>query len=223
MGFPKVSTFMRPRPPRTIRKISVGFLSVWVLLGVVSPSWAQERVRAKLGIQIQSGDRVAKAKAQDRIISGDRLRIYVIPRDDVYVYVVHTDTQRVTLLTSQPAQAYITGGKALILPSTQAYYQVDGASPSEAFTIICSPEELVEMSRLRHGEQMSYAAWSALEEKLIDRSKIDLSDRSEKPFPIAGTVRGVSGAPIDDPFLKRLRVFSGKSLLVKTYAFRIKK
>ena len=68
MGFPKVSTFMRPRPLRTIRKISVGFLSVWVLLGVVSPSWAQERVRAKLGIQIQSGDRVAKAKAQDRII-----------------------------------------------------------------------------------------------------------------------------------------------------------
>ncbi len=180
----------------------------------------EERVRAKIGIQIKSGDLILRAKSIDRLKKGDLLRIYIHPEKTSHVYVVHTDLKKVTLLNmiQQKVQS-----STMVMPSLQEYYRVDGESSKETITIIISPDELSELFSALEDGNIAYAKWIELEKKLIDKGKIDLSQKTEKPFSIAGNVRGVTGNNSLDPFVSRLQVFSGKSILVKKYEFSVKK
>lgn len=82
----------------------INFIIVLCLLLICAmPICAQEemnrdRIRAKIGILIKSGDRFIKAKAQTILKSGDLFRIYVNPEDRCVVYVIHADKERVSLL-----------------------------------------------------------------------------------------------------------------------------
>ena len=62
-----------------------------------------------------------------------------------------------------------------------------------------------------------------MEQKLLEQGKIDLSQKPDKPFPIAGNVREISGGRKDDPFISGLPIYSGTTLLVKRYEFDVKK
>jgi len=180
----------------------------------------EEIVRAKIGIQIKSGDRILRAKSIDRLKKGDLLRIYVHPEKTCHVYVVHTDPKKITLLNmiQQEIQS-----STMVMPSLQEYYQVDGESSKETITIIISPNKLSELLRLLEGGSTPYARWVEYEQMLIDKSRIDLSQRTKKPFSIAGNVRGVVGNSDVDPFISKLQIFSGKSILVKKYELKVKK
>ena len=89
------------------RTVSFSHLSTAVILGVwlctqlTSPAVAQDQVRAKVGIQVHSGNRTAPAKTTETVKTGDSLRVYVMPENDAYVYVVHNDGENVTLLNAQ--------------------------------------------------------------------------------------------------------------------------
>ena len=89
------------------RTVSFAHLSTAVILGVwlgiqlASPAVAQDRVRAKVGIQVRSGERTAPAKTTETVKTGDELRVYVLPEDESYVYVVHNDVKSLTLLNAQ--------------------------------------------------------------------------------------------------------------------------
>ncbi|RMF86152.1 MAG: hypothetical protein D6736_15760 [Nitrospinota bacterium] len=203
-----------------IPKLSAVLLMVCSVLVSLSRAMPEELVRAKIGIQRKSGDRTIQAKARDRLKAGDLLRIYVLPKDDVYVYVVHTDRKRVTLLNQGQK---VPQGASLVLPAPTEFYQIVGTQPQEIFTIICSPTELSELLTLFRSENPSYAQWASLEEDLLRKSRIDLGQQPEKPFAIAGNVRGLGNGEGIDPFLAQLRVYSGKSLLVRRYEFRVKK
>lgn len=184
------------------------------------PAVCQERmVRAKIGILVKSGDQVMRAKSRDRLKAGDLVRIYVHPEVSSYVYVVHTDQKRVTLLNmvEQKIQS-----STLVLPSIQEFYQVDGESPVETFTIICSPDEVKEASALL-STAMTYERWASVEKELLKRGDIDLSQKAERPFAIAGNVRGPGDAGGGDSFISELQIFSGKALLVRQYEFTVKK
>ncbi|TAL24476.1 MAG: hypothetical protein EPN94_07245 [Nitrospirae bacterium] len=111
----------------------------------------------------------------------------------------------------------------LVMPSLQEFYKVDGTSAKETFTIIISPEDLTEVTEVLKNGTAPYKKWAGVEESLITKSKIDLSQEVEKPFAIAGNVRGIGAANDIDPFVNSLHIFSGKSLLVKKYEFRVKK
>ena len=111
----------------------------------------------------------------------------------------------------------------LVMPSIQEFYEVDGADDTESFTIICSPVALQDVLSLVGADEVAYDKWSKLEESLMEKSRIDLSQKSEKPFAIAGNVRGAGGSPAGDPFINQLPIFSGKSILIKKYEFRVKK
>src|SRR5918912_1152663 len=88
-----------PKEDSMHRTVSFSHLSTAVILGVwlctqlTSPAVAQDRVRAKVGIQVRSGDRTAPARATEMVKTGDSLRVYVVPENDAYVYVVHNDGQ----------------------------------------------------------------------------------------------------------------------------------
>ena len=191
-----------------------------VLGWATGPAAQGQRVRAKLGIQIRSGDQPVRAKSRDRIRAGDLLRVYVHPESNSFVYVIHSDHQVATMLNS--IEQKITSS-TVIMPSAEAYYQVDGKSPRESFTVICSQTELVDLAPFRDTGQIPHSRWEAVRRSLSEQSRIDLTQPGEKPFPIAGNVRGVEDGYGTDPFVKQLQIYSGDALLVKTYDFMVQK
>ncbi len=205
---------------RLLRMLTVIFLGFALAGSSALPCFAQERnIRAKVGILIKSGDLMTRAKSKDRVKAGDLVRIYVHPEVSSYVYVIHTDQNEVTLLNmvEQKIQS-----STLVLPSLQEFYQVDGKSPAETFTVVCSPEEVKEVSALLNS-QISYEKWASIEKSLVKRGEVDLGQQTERPFAIAGNVRGAGPAGTGDSFVNELQIFSGKSILVKQYEFSVKK
>lgn len=176
-------------------------------------------VRAKVGIQIKSGQSLSRAKASETIKAGDMLRIFVQPEADAWVYVVHSDAATASLLNlvRQQRQAV-----TIVMPSLQEFYQVDGKSPSETFTVVCSSAEITEMAELVQKGRLDHKAWAAIEDKLTQKGKIELATQGEKPFALAGNVRGAGPGAGEDPFAANLPIFSGNGVLVKKYAFTVK-
>ncbi len=180
----------------------------------------ESRVRAKIGIQIKSREKITRARSRERLRAGDLIRLYVHSEKGCYIYIIHTDGKSVNLLniTEQKIQS-----STLILPSAQAFYEIDGKSPMEKFTIICTPEKLSDLSDMEK-RAISYANWSIMEAGLAQKSNLLISDEEHQPFAIAGNVRGGSGGGSSnaDSFIRELQIFSGNDLLIKTYEFKIK-
>jgi len=205
------------RPGKILFILCIG--AALIMTGTLVCFAQAQPVRARIGVIIKSGDQVMRAKGKDSLKAGDSLRIYVQPDEGSYLYVVHADPDNVTLLKmvdrSVPSSQWV-------LPGEGDLYEVDGQSPIETFTIICSPEELKEVAALA-GTKMPYEKWTALVGSLVKRGQIDLSQKSEKPFPIAGNTRGevlAGGRPERDC---EAQVFSGNTILVKQYEFTVKK
>ena len=207
------------------RTMSFSHLSTVVLLGVwwctqlASPAVAQDRVRAKVGIQVRSGERTAPARTTETVKTGDSLRVYVVPEDNAYVYVVHNDGKTLTLLNAQSANTKVSKGSPMALPAPEKFYQIDGASDKESITVICSPTEIRAVASLFSSAPVSQKNWLSVEKDLLDKSKIDLAQQTDKPFQIAGNVRSMS----TDPFMDTLQIFSGKAFVVKKYDFQVQK
>ena len=197
-------------------------LGVWLCTQFVSPAGAQDRVRAKIGIgmQVRPGEPMAPAKAAERVKTGDSLRVYVVPEGDAYVYVVHNDGKSLSLLNAQNATTRVPGGVPVTLPAPEKFYQIDGSSDRESITVICSPTEIRAVTNLLNSPNVSQKNWLSLEKELLDKSKIDLSQPTDKPFQIAGNVRSMGD---NDPFLNTLVIYSGKSLVTKKYDFQVQK
>ena len=173
-----------------------------------------------IGIQVRSGERTASAKTTETVKTGDFLRVYVVPEDDAYVYVVHNDGKNPTLLNAQNATTKVTKGMLVTLPTPEQFYQIDGGSDKESITVICSPMEIREVASLLSTPNVPQKNWLSLEKELLDKSKIDLSQPTDKPFQIAGNVRSMSN---NDPFVNTLVIYSGKSLVAKKYDFQVQK
>lgn len=176
-------------------------------------------IRAKIGIALKSDKRITRATAHENIRPGDMFRIFVHPEKSCTVYIVYTDETRVHLLHAAYQDVK---NCTLILPSVNAFYNVDGANTIEKITIICSPQKLPEIDSI-NDETTTYTKWAALLDTFTNKSKLIEVQKYEKPFSIAGNVRGTCGADSNDAFLRKLQIYSGKGLLVKTYAFKVKK
>jgi hypothetical protein len=174
-----------------------------------------------VGIQIRSGERSAPAKATETVKAGDFLRVYVVPEDDAYVYVVNSDGKTSTLLNARNAQTKVPKGSPVILPGPkpEEFYPIDGTSDKESITVICSPTEIREVATLFRTTNVPQNNWTSLEKELMEKSKIDLTQKTDKPFPIAGNVRSMNS----NAFVETLPIFSGKTLVVKKYEFQVQK
>ena len=87
-----------------------------------------------------------------------------------------------------------------------------GASDKESITVICSPTEIREVATLFSTTNVPQKNWLSLEKELLDKSKIDLSQQTDKPFQIAGNVRSMA---VTIRLLNTLQIFSGKTLVVE--------
>lgn len=195
------------------------FLCVVFMAGEAMPADSQDGlVRAKIGIMLKSKGRVIRAKKKERIWSGDQIRIYALPEKPSYVYIIHSDTKAATLLNNENQRV---ANVVLTLPDPQNFYEIDGQSSKEFITVVCSPEERRALTALFKSGQVPHSAWAPVEKELLGKSRIDLTGKAEKPFSIAGTVRG--GAAAADPFIEKLQTISGNTLVVRQYEFRVKK
>jgi hypothetical protein len=197
--------------------------NIVLLIGLTSLAAAQDSVRAKVGIRVKSGDSAVWAKTRDSIRAGDFLRVYVLPEDDAYIYLIYSDNKTPTLLNSQTYKKKMEKGMVAAFPSESEFYQTDGTSPLENFVVICSPKEMQEVPTLFNSPKVSQENWRLLEADLMKRSKIELDQKAEKPFIIAGNVRGLTGEKSPEVSLTDLLTFSGKSFVVKKYEFAVKK
>ena len=95
--------------------------SVWFCTQLVAPAMAQDRVRAKvgIGIQVRPGDPIAPAKTTEMVKKGNSVRVYVVPEDDAYIYVVHNDGKTPTLLNAPNAATKTSKGSPVTLPAPE--------------------------------------------------------------------------------------------------------
>ncbi len=181
-----------------------------------APVFSQNTIKAKVAILHKSGDDFAVLRSNDRLRVGEMIRIFVQPENSCYVYIIHSDNKESTLLYDKKISAK---HDTLILPSTSEYYVFDNKSPTAKITIFCSLKKIEDINRLFEGENVSDKnEWSSLEEKLFKKYKKNLGDQSEKPFPMAGNVSAVN-----DEFLSRQLVLSGKGMIIRRYEIEIKK
>lgn len=189
----------------------------------VELNWSQELMdnitRAKIGILIKSGDRIARARPRTRLKSGDSYRIYIQPEDDCMVYIIHTDEKTASILNMTELKTY---SAPLILPSENEYFQVKSDSSFEKITIICSPRNLPELSSFKT-KGITLAQWGAIEDDLIQESRIMPPPKDWDPISIAGNVRTIDSGTDDNQFFKMLQIYSGKGFLLKQYDFQVKK
>ena len=129
-------------------------------------------IRAKIGIQISSSGKNKLAKSRDRLKPGDLLRIYVHPEKASYIYVVYSDKKDISLL-SMTEQKILSS--SFVLPSVNEYYEIDGKSNFERFTIICSPKAINEITQFFKSKP-SLKKWKSLEQTLEEKSKIRLNE-----------------------------------------------
>jgi len=195
-------------------------ISFIYILSSFSTAFSEDNiVRAKIGIQIRSEGRYSMAKSRDRLKPGDLLRIYVHPEKASCIYIIYSDKKKATLLNVVEQKIL---NSTLVLPSVNEFYEIDGNSPFEKFTIICSPKELSEIDDFINSDD-SYANWKILENELVKNSRISLTERSDTPFAIVGNVRGIEKTDIGGSFERNLNIFSGNLFIVKKYEFRVKK
>lgn len=186
----------------------------------VDTAWsASPYMQAKIGIQIRSHASVRMAKSRDRLLTGDLLRLFVHPAKASFIYIIHSDKKNVTLLAQKEQEE---ASYPLILPSTNQYYEVTGTSTFEAITMIISPNPLDSILTL-FGSKPTPEEWLAFEKKIIEKSKLELDEESKSGFVIAGNIRGEENIESHETVVKKLRILSGKGIIVKKYEFSIQK
>ncbi|MBF0202389.1 MAG: hypothetical protein HQK66_13995 [Desulfamplus sp.] len=203
---------------------SLFFLGVFPVIGETG-SQESNIIRAKIGIQVISGERTFTARGRQPLTPGDLIRLYIHTEKECYIYVIHTDHHSVELMniTEQKIQS-----STLILPSAQTCYAIEGRHDRQRLTIICTPDKLTELADIESNPP-EYEEWVSLETRLQKRSSMLVTDEMPSPIALGGATRGgMSRKTSEDhgnvsTFLRELPTFSGKGLLIRTYEFHIQK
>jgi hypothetical protein len=181
-------------------------------------------VRVKIGIRIRGEDGQERwAKTRDTVASGDRYRLYVAPETIAYAYALYIGAGGIVeplgdrRYIDVPVLAFPVG----VWPSIRELYRVDASGPQERIVTICSPAALPAVEQIVKAGQVGLDVWEPLEQQLRDASAIDLSRRVEKPWDIAASVRG-QHQELYVWLHAELPTYSGNTLVIKQYEFRIR-
>ncbi|MFZ0454094.1 MAG: hypothetical protein WAM24_10100 [Ignavibacteriaceae bacterium] len=192
------------------------FLFFFIIIFSLISIFPQDIIKAKIAILHKSGDDFTVLRSNDRLRAGEMIRIFVQPENDCYVYIIHSDNSESTLLYDKKVSSK---KDTLILPSTSEFYVFDDKSPTAKVDIFCSVKKIDDINKLfKDSDMVRLSSWSLIEEKLFKEYKKNFTDKSEKPFPMAGNVSAVN-----DEFLNRQLVLSGKGAIIRRYDLEIKK
>jgi hypothetical protein len=177
----------------------------------------KDTVKAKIAILHKGGDIYNPLKTKDRLKAGEMLRVFVLPVKDCFVYVVHTGDKESFLLCKSQLKSK---KDTLLLPNPEDYYIFDEAGVKERITVFCSAKKINEIEKLfEKSELVPSNKWNELESKLIKMNKINLSEDSDKPFPLAGNV----SSSVNEDFIETMQLFVGNEMLIRKYEIEVKK
>ncbi len=192
------------------------FISVTCAITSLYP---QEGLKLKIGVLRKSGDKITMMKSNDRVKAGDQLRILIQTVNEAYVYAVLVDEKEVTLLNHDKVKSKLAKNKTTFLPSENEFYQVDGNSAKMDILVVGSETPIEQIRNLfASKEVIAKDKWKSYESKLIQETKSNLNQATEKPFHMAGNVRGSN-----DNYIKNLPVLQGKGKLLRKYEVEVKK
>ncbi len=184
----------------------------------VVPVFAKPVVSAKIGIEVKPKKKASfPAKAIDQINAGDELQVYVIPKNNCYLYVIYSDQKESVLLKSGMAAENI----ELILPASNQSYQLEKMTNQQEITILCSTSEFKEISKAFKLDKTDFSVWQPLEEKLVKENKKVFLTSTSKNERFGGDSRAFDFRP---PWsTKLLPTISGEFYLIKRYRFHVEK
>jgi hypothetical protein len=175
-----------------------------------------DTIKARIAILYKSGEVYNPLKTRDRIKAGEMLRVFVLPEKDCFVYAIHTGSKESFLLCKAQMKSK---NDTLILPNKDDYYIFDEGGIKEKITIFCSTKKIDDIEKLfDDSELISSSNWNDVEKKLIALNKKNLSEDSDKPFPLAGNVSSVN-----EDFMEAMQLFVGKDMLIRKYEIEVKK
>lgn len=200
------------------------FTIILLLIGFTQSLFSQssDKLEVRLGIMHSDGESVHRLKAQDKVFSGDKIRIFVESLSDCHVYVVYSDGDESTLLFPESPNDTAENGTLLILPAEDEFYELTAENPEIKFSFISSKDPVTKIADFfNDGETKKCADWIALEETLSNSISTDLGDITDQPFSIAAIVRG--DKDMNEKFLKKLQTFRGDHSVFRSYTVRVLK
>jgi hypothetical protein len=156
----------------------------------------------------QAGGKIIPVQNETTLRSGDRLKLFVEPKAELYFYLVHLSSQGdltpLFPVASKPAR--IAPGSQVFLPEGSQWFELDAHPGPEKFFMLVSAERLERLEELcgRHltlkdkSEAQSSADTIQNEIKHLRQQYKQLTAPAEKPVRIGGSVRGQppSSAPV---------------------------
>jgi hypothetical protein len=182
---------------------------VILMLGLSTWAYAQSRpVKSELNFlyafgaqtDAQAGGKIIPVQNETTLRSGDRLKLFVEPKAELYFYLVHLSSQGdltpLFPVGSKPAR--IAPGSQIFLPEGSQWFELDAHPGPEKFFMLVSAERLGRLEELcgRHltlkdkSEAQSSADAIQNEIKHLRQQYKQLSAPAEKPIRIGGSVRG---------------------------------
>lgn len=185
----------------------------------LSKVFAQDKLNAKIGVLLESQEKVRRMKSNDRVFAGDYFKVFVNPQNDAYVYVILSDKNESMLLNAENSFA-VQKFNTLILPDDEeSFYQVDEKSDEMRIDVIVSIDKMDEIELLFKGkESVEKYSWVSLENTLTEDARLIVDRTPFKPIIMAGNVRSASNS-----FMKKLQKFSGDKVIMKKYVLEVKK
>jgi hypothetical protein len=180
--------------------------------------FSQNLIKAKIAILHKSGEDYNALHNHDRLHVGDLMRIFVIPLNECYSYIIHSDDKEATILFNSESNKKLLKDDTLILPSPSEFYTFDNKSPSAEVIIFCSRNKLSEINNIfKNNSTVSVTEWNKIGNNLIKKFVKEIKEKTEKPFPIAGNVGAVN-----DDFIDGQLILSGECTLIRKYKIEIK-
>lgn len=190
----------------------------FIVILAAATALPQSAVKAKIGVLTKSNNKISKLKTFDRLKPGDELRVCILPADNLFFYAIFSDQKTSTLLNFKQAFR-LTKNKSYLLPSASEFYQLDENSAKVKLTLICCAKKVDKIESIfKSADEIPVGTWAEAEKAIIAASKKDISDNSDKPFTMAGNVRG-----INDDFFDKLTPLTAEKTLIRIFEIEVKK
>ncbi|MCK5568520.1 MAG: DUF4384 domain-containing protein [Spirochaetes bacterium] len=157
------------------------------------------------------------------VFSGDRLRIFIQPIQNVFIYIYFYDSQKqLSLLFPESFKDFkksYKSGKSYLMPGEEDWFMLDDNAGIETFYLLASEKRLIDLERLtmdylkaseKKKEMLKFNVLSEI--KTVKKNFSKFKTVAEKPVPIAGSARGINENIEGKAYQVEARQFYGKTL-----------
>jgi hypothetical protein len=179
--------------------------------------FAQALVKSKAGILVSSGDKLLKLKSNSVLNLDDKYRILLQPDSGGYGYYIMVTGQKAKLLTNSKAYK----DQILAYPGKGNFEKFPKKGDYELI-LLYSINKISELDKLfKNKSEDKETDFTKIFGTVKKKIKQSVTDDSQVNINIAGNVRGDQSVQ-DKDFLKKLKPFGTKDILILQYKIKVK-